>query len=44
MSKKENTRHKVISTMLMMLALAIFCGILLVGAPHLFGLGSTGPH
>jgi hypothetical protein len=36
MSKKENIRHRVVSAMLMILALAIFCGIMVVGAPHLF--------
>jgi formate/nitrite transporter FocA (FNT family) len=36
MSERENIRHKVISTLLAIVALAIFCGILVVGAPQLF--------
>jgi hypothetical protein len=36
MSKRENIRHKIVSAALMILAMVIFCGIMVVGAPHLF--------
>jgi hypothetical protein len=36
MPERKKLRHTVISTMLAILALAIFCGIMVVGAPQLF--------
>ena len=36
MSKKETIRYWVVSAALMILALAMFFGILIVGAPQLF--------
>jgi hypothetical protein len=36
MLEREKLRHKVISTILAIVALAIFCGIIVVGAPQLF--------
>jgi hypothetical protein len=36
MSKKESIRYRVVTAALMILALAMFFGILIVGAPQLF--------